>query len=156
VNAARVLIVEDDPEQAQSLAAVLALSGLDCEIAGTLRLALDRLAGGHLGCAILDLTLPDATGLVGVTALVAAFPLVPVVVLTGAADYAAEALRAGAQEVVLKPADPEALARSVRYAVERHKVRSAYRPYQEALESAVGKLDELAGKAPPPGGGPSC
>lgn len=150
----KVLIVEDDPDQAEALAAVLKLRGVASETAGTLALALVRL-GSHdsVGCVVLDPTLPDATGTVGVAALQTAHPLIPIVVLTGCLDTAPEEfIRAGAQEVIYKPGDHEQLVRAIRTAVARHKVRSEYRPYTEALQSAqetVAALVEVV-KGPPP------
>ena len=149
-----VLIVEDDPDQAEALARVLVLYGLTAEVAGTLALALARLRADDVGCVLLDLTLPDATGVAGVTALVRDHPTVPVVVLTGSPDAEVECLEAGAQEVLVKPGDPESLVRAIQTATARHKVRSEYRPYTRALESAVEKLGELVEAIPGKGGAP--
>ena len=58
----RVLIVEDDPDQAQSLAAAMPACGCgcSCETVGSLAEAMTRLSKGGIGCVLLDLTLPDA------------------------------------------------------------------------------------------------
>lgn len=145
-----LLIVEDDEDQAHSLAAVLGMLGQPCEVAGTLRAGLDRLSPApgaaplpEVACVVLDLTLPDSQGVAGVAAFQGSHPDTPVVVLTGYPDYGAEALRAGAQDVVLKPADPEHLLRTAQFAVERHRVRSTYRPYTDALEAARLSVDDL-------------
>lgn len=149
-----VLIVEDNADVAASTAALLALYGIPSATAGTLAGALLRLAAGGVSCVVLDLTLPDAAGISAVERLVAAYPPVPLVVFTGHAEMELPALRAGAQEVLTKASDPEALVRAVRFAVERHKVRRQFKPYVEALENAVAKVEqalEAVDKGLPPG-----
>jgi signal transduction histidine kinase len=74
---------------------------------------------------ILDLTLPDARGLEALHRVRLAAAGVPVIVLTGVADeeMAIAALRAGAQDYVLKPPpDGASLARIIRYASERQRL----------------------------------
>ncbi len=72
---------------------------------------------------ILDLSLPDATGLEALHQVRVAASSVPIIVLTDTAneEMALEALRAGAQDYVLKPPpDGTTLGRILRYARERH------------------------------------
>jgi serine phosphatase RsbU (regulator of sigma subunit) len=81
-------------------------------------------------CALLDLNLPDATGLEGLARLRAAADDLAILVLTGMADErrGMEALAAGAQDYLVKGhVDGELLARSVRYAVERRRADDAQR-----------------------------
>ncbi len=71
---------------------------------------------------ILDLSLPDARGLDALYRIRDVSPGTPVIVLSGSADQALalEALRAGAQDYVMKPPpEGQVLARILRYAVER-------------------------------------
>lgn len=142
-----VLIVEDNPDQAYALSALLTLSGLKADTAGTLAAALARLGLGDVACVLLDLQLPDASRTEGISAITAAFPTAPIVVLTGAAGLEQECLYAGAQEVVSKLADVDEIKRAVRCAVARHQVRQQYRPYAEALDAAVRLAEEGAEKA---------
>lgn len=142
-----VLIVEDNPDQALTLAELLRLSGLRAETAGTLGAALARLALGGVACVILDLSLPDARGTEAVRAVTAAYPPVPLVVVTGAQGLERECLHAGAQEVISKLADVAEVTRAVRCAVARHQVRQQFQPYADALEQAVKLAEEGAEKA---------
>jgi len=71
---------------------------------------------------LLDLGLPDATGLAAVQRTQAAAPRVPLVVLTGMDDevMAAQAVQAGAQDYLIKGhIEPRGLLRALRYAIER-------------------------------------
>lgn len=73
-------------------------------------------------CVLLDLTLPDASGIEAVEAIVAALPEVPVIVVSASDDpeIALAAVKAGAQEFMSKwPADAEDFASLVRLALAR-------------------------------------
>ena len=89
-------------------------------------------------CVLLDLSLPDATGLEALTQLRAAAPTVPIVVVSGQDDeeVALDAVRSGAQDYLVKNrADPELLSRAVRYAIER--MRSEVELTQLALHDPL-------------------
>jgi len=134
-----LLLVEDNPGDADLVADLLAdaIPPLEVIHVQQIRDALDRLRERSFDAILLDLSLPDATGLNGLRHIRTAAPEVPVVMLTGSADHAlgAAAVRDGAQDYLVKgQADGEALARAIRYAVERQ--RSAGRERALAEESA--------------------
>lgn len=121
----RVLIVEDNPEYAELLEALLGESWttpLTVEHVGRVseaRAALDR---GSFDCVLLDLSLPDAQGLGSVGHVRQVAPDLPIVVLTGFDDEATavNAMKEGAQDYLVKArADGHTITRSIRYAVER-------------------------------------
>ncbi len=125
-RSARILMVEDDPTDARLLEELLVATFVAERVdhADTLEAALDRLRDEavKLDAVILDLALPDATGLDAVRAVVNAAPELPIVVLTGHDDreMALEALRERVEDYLLKgEVGPEDLARSIRYALER-------------------------------------
>ena len=98
--------------------------------AGELSGALERLAGGGVDAVILDPDLPDSQGIVSFERMYAFAPDVPVIVLTndGEDDLAVRAVQGGAQDCMRKDeADPSVLLRSVRYAIERHRLLAALR-----------------------------
>ena len=98
--------------------------------AGELSGALERLSGGGVDAVILDPDLPDSQGIVSFERMYAFAPDVPVIVLTnnGEDDLAVRAVQGGAQDCMLKnEADPSVLLRSVRYAIERHRLLTALR-----------------------------
>jgi FixJ family two-component response regulator len=138
----RILIIEDDPAQAESLQLLLRAYRVECEVARTLEAGIKRCCQDGLGCILLDLTLPDAGGIEAIERLQAKCGEVPFVVLTGHSDLYAPAIRAGAQDLLVKPYDPDALANAIRKAVVRHQVRRKYEPTQSALDSAVEQVDE--------------
>lgn len=138
MNIHRVLIVDDSPDQVESLGALLSMYRIAWEGAGSLGAAFARLRlpGADIDCVLLDLTLPDASGVQAVERAQASFPRVPVIVVTGYGDLAERCIAAGAQDVFTKPADPETLVERVRFAIARHQVRSRFEPFTRELDEA--------------------
>jgi len=131
-----VLVVEDDEADAVYLAACLEESGY---LTGAVRWATTLAEGRRMlkqqaDCVLVDLGLPDATGLQAVEAMVDAAPRAAVIVLTGLDDPRVErALAVGAQDYLVKAQlSPEILGRSIRYAVERKSAELTARELQEA------------------------
>ncbi|MCA9689362.1 MAG: response regulator [Nannocystaceae bacterium] len=125
----RILLVEDDPSFAFLLGERLRghePESLEIVHVQSLGDALMQLAaGGTFDVAIVDLGLPDSEGLDTVDAMVASSRDVPVIVLTGLDDEAAAiaSLNAGAQDYLHKgQVDEVILRRSIRHAIERHRL----------------------------------
>ncbi len=86
---------------------------------------------------LLDLGLPDAEGLGMVGVLTEQAPQVPVVVLTGRNDerLAVDAVRSGAEDYLIKgQMEGPVLVRSIRYAIERHRLVDALKDQNRQLE----------------------
>lgn len=138
----RVLLVEDNPGDARLIREALRdARGTDItiEVAGTLAAGL----AGMLADAdvlLLDLSLPDAFGIDTFRRAHAAAPQLPIIVLTGNDDeaLAVSAVNEGAQDFLSKrKLDGEVLVRSIRYAIERHRL------LEQARQMAT--LDDLTG-----------
>jgi DNA-binding response OmpR family regulator len=87
---------------------------------------------------LLDLSLPDSQGFETFSRLRAQAPDVPVIVLTSLEDeeLALGAAREGAQDYVVKGSvNPQSLARSISFAIERHRTLAAISPEQHGRES---------------------
>ena len=127
-----LLVVEAEPLRLDALREHLQRRDGDTQLhgAGELSGALERLAGGGVDAVILDPDLPDSQGIVSFERMYAFAPDVPVIVLTnnGEDDLAVRAVQGGAQDCMRKDeADPSVLLRSVRYAIERHRLLAALR-----------------------------
>ena len=143
-----VLIVEDQPDFADLVTAMLGAKH-EWQIGRAERLAdgLELLGGGGIEAVLLDLRLPDATGLEAVDRVVASFPDVPVVVMTSYDEtLAAEALQRGAQDYIVKgEVNPSLLSRSLSHAVARKHAELALRRSDARFRAAVeGSLDAVA------------
>ncbi len=144
----RVLLVEDSPSDAQLLCESLGeylLQTFVIERAERLDEALRRLAEKTFDVVLLDLTLPDSTGLATCEKVRAAAPHTPVVVLTGADDeqVALQAMRQGIQDYLVKgQISGGPLGRAIRYAVERQQAENALREAHERLQAQAEELRE--------------
>jgi DNA-binding NarL/FixJ family response regulator len=126
-GATQVLLVEDEPAFATFCETVLATADEPFRLtsASNLAAALEAIAHASPDVILLDLNLPDSTGLATLRDVLAAAPHLPVVVLTGMAEPGVphEAVRLGAQDWLGKDRiDPELLPRTLRYAIERKRL----------------------------------
>ena len=146
-QALSILVVEDDPGDFGLVNAYLRQAGFwhDDDKSSLVRaetLAEAILAAGHMtpDLVLLDLFLPDSSGIETVEAINTALPDIPIVVFTGHDDndLALAALQAGAQDYLVKgQLDHTVLARAVRYALVRGKLESHLRLFEAALKSAA-------------------
>jgi DNA-binding response OmpR family regulator len=142
-----VLLVEDSPELAALIQAVLAephgrgVANVAYQVVHVEQLgsALARLDRGDVDVVLLDLTLPDSQGLDTFIRLHTHMPTVPIVVLSAVDDeeLAATAVREGAQDYLVKGQMPlELVARSLRYAIERQRAEANLLREQAARTAA--------------------
>ncbi|HYD71199.1 response regulator [Azospirillum sp.] len=138
----RVLLVEDDDADARLVQIGLRharTAAFAVHRAATLREAFDRLAAQPADVVLLDLSLPDSHGFHTIEKVKAAFPAVPVIVLTGLddTDFAVDAVEAGAQDFLVKgQADAGLMQRAIRYAISRQRLEDELRAAKAAAEAA--------------------
>ncbi|HEY0835507.1 MAG TPA: response regulator [Azospirillum sp.] len=138
----RVLLVEDDDADARLVQIGLRHSrtaAFAVHRAATLGEAFDRLSAQPADVILLDLSLPDSHGFGTIEKVKAAFPAVPVIVLTGLddTDFAVDAVEAGAQDFLVKgQADAGLMQRAIRYAISRQRLEDELRAAKAAAESA--------------------
>jgi serine phosphatase RsbU (regulator of sigma subunit) len=149
-----VLLVEDDEGDARLVEDELAERFPRASIlrSKTLQDALSKLQA-DFDCVLLDLELPDASGLVAVSRLRQRLQGVPLIVLTGLDDAAAgvAAVAAGAQDYLVKgDVQGDQLARSIRYAISRRHAQEAERELllADAQAREIARLER--GLAPSP------
>lgn len=128
----RILLVEDNPGDVRLIQETIGETDASFEITHVERLReaqkLLRESGFHI--ILLDLLLPDGTGIDTFLRLVAQVPEVPIIVLTGLdnENLAVKAVREGAQDYIVKGRlDGDSLVRSIRYAIERHRIQMTLR-----------------------------
>jgi two-component system KDP operon response regulator KdpE len=106
----RILVCDDELQILRALKVVLRQAGFEVEATATAREALDAAAVRPPDAAIVDLMLPDGSG-VDVCRELRAWSAMPIVVLSaiGDEDQKVEALEAGADDYVTKPFGPREL-----------------------------------------------
>jgi len=127
----RVLLVEEEGPTVDDLReAFRRVRGHVMELvwAGELSGALSRLSKGGIDAVLLDPALPDSEGISSFERLFAFAPEVPIIILTDDEDdeLAVRTVQWGAQDYLVKgDVSPALVVRSVRYAIERHRLLSA-------------------------------
>jgi len=137
----RVLVVEDDDAQRWTLTEILGEEGLDVTACASATEALEHLQHDDIRVAVLDLRLPDLTGVQLLNRLGDRADNTSIIINTGHSSYesAKDALNLGAFAYVEKAGDPEELLRQVHRAMAFQLRRRA-----EQLEAAVAEsADEL-------------
>ncbi|MDH2428881.1 SpoIIE family protein phosphatase [Sphaerisporangium sp. TRM90804] len=131
-----ILLIEDDPGDAFLVEELLAGAATPPKIiwARTLSESRDRLTR-DVDCVVVDLSLPDATGLEALRQVLTMAPGTAVLVLTGLNDahMGVEAVAAGAQDYLVKQdVDERLLGRAISYAIERKRADLVQRKLAEA------------------------
>jgi PAS domain S-box-containing protein len=148
VERLRVLLVEDNPADARLVREMLRdedAFGTTITHAERLSEAIDALRDGGFNVVLLDLTLPDSTGIDTFARAHIEARTAPIVVLTGLADraLATRAVRDGAQDYLVKgEVDGRALHQSLRHAVARQAADEALRASEERFRQLVENIRE--------------
>jgi nitrogen-specific signal transduction histidine kinase/CheY-like chemotaxis protein len=121
-----LLLVEDDAAQSRLMCETLKHIGGAAKFSVTcvdrLDGAMDILSKTFFDALLLDLSLPDSSGMQTIERVQSRFGSLPIIVMTGNDDQALafEALKKGAQDYLIKgQTDEKSLFRSIHYAVER-------------------------------------
>ncbi|MCC6616370.1 MAG: response regulator [Anaerolineae bacterium] len=137
----RLLLIEDNLGDARLIREMLR-DQADVAITHveTLEEAVDACRDATCDMALLDLSLPDSSGVETVLRLSADLPHLPIVVLTGSDDeeLGIEAVQAGAQDYLVKgDTDAKLLRRALRYARERHQIETVLRRSEQEYRSLI-------------------
>jgi two-component system nitrogen regulation response regulator NtrX len=132
----RILIVDDEPNIGLSLRLILEREGHAVTVCGTA--AEGRAAAGRADLYLLDVRLPDGSGVDLLRAVRDAHPGAPAVMISGHATIAdaVEATRAGAFDFLEKPLSRERVLLAIKNALA-----------QDSLQQENARLKELAGAA---------
>ncbi len=142
-GARRVRLAMDDTQGAMSVCqGLFAVTWVD-----SLGPALEQLAGGDFDVVLLDLQLPDSSGLETLAKVRAAAPHVPVVVLAGLDDdgQALRAIQRGAQDYLAKVRlDGRLLRRTLRHAIQRQRAEVQLLQHARQIEVAHARIERQA------------
>jgi DNA-binding NtrC family response regulator len=145
-NPKMILLVEDEPSVAlmtrARLRALESLS-LDVRLARTLEEALAMLEESRFDLILLDLALPDSTGIDTFYVIYAVAAHIPIIVITGDGDVnvAHQLIAGGAQDFLDKSSiNREVFSRAIRYAIDRHKQNQRMQQQAGNLASYIERL----------------
>lgn len=150
----RVLLIENSRSFARRIREMLAgaeainsvNSTYELVHADRLSTGLERLTEGGIDLVLLDLSLPDSEGLATLNRVYIRAPEVPVVVLTTLYDeeLAVATLREGAYDYLVKrQVDSDLLVRSIRYAIEWHRLLAELQQKNRALATSKAYTESI-------------
>ncbi len=141
-GAAQILVVEDDPVQRRLLRSAIERSGHVVHQAENGRIGLEMVKRGHdiYNVIVLDLMMPEMTGIEFLQALNGFGTSIPVIVQTGQGgiETVVQAMRAGAFDFVVKPVSPERITTSISNALRVDQRESRARAGRKGRPSSVG------------------
>src|SRR5437667_12749819 len=121
MNAARILIIDDDHTLLQVLPETLRLrmNGVVVDTCDSAQVALERIGSTEYDATVCDIKMPGMDGLALLAEIRVRRPNLPTVLMTAHDDYQAlQALRGGAYDFIQKPIDRDyfvaSLARAIR------------------------------------------
>jgi two-component system response regulator HydG len=149
----RVLVVDDEPTLLKALEALFQSKGYDVVALDSPITAMQRLSAEDFDVAVLDIKMPQLSGLELLTAVKHRRPEVEVIMMTGHAtvETALTAVRSGAYDYLTKPfEDVELVARAVAKAAERKELFDRNRRLETQLREREGQPpgDGLVGNSP--------
>jgi FixJ family two-component response regulator len=139
-----VYLVDDDPDVLKALERLLQSAGYQVVAFSSPRRFLERLDPNAAGCLVLDLAMPDVTGLELQDMLERQAIHLPIVFLTGRGDIAASvrAMKHGASDFLTKPVDDDLLIAAVRDALARDHAQRPARVERERIAQRLATLTE--------------
>jgi FixJ family two-component response regulator len=119
-----VFVVDDDASVREAVKKLISSVGLRVETFGSTREFLDGKRPDSPACLVLDVRLPDASGLELQHALAEAGIQIPIIFITGHADVpmTVRAMKAGAVEFLTKPFRGQELLDAIQVAIARDRV----------------------------------
>jgi PAS domain S-box-containing protein len=145
-----ILIVDDDPDICLALEDLLRHEGYTVRSVMTGREALHEAEQGSYGAVILDLGLPDLSGLAVLRGLEELDPLLPVIVLTASVheSHTVEPLRQGALAYLTKPYNGDELKIILRRALDVRKLVLKIGRVEQALSAREAQFRQVVHTAP--------
>lgn len=135
----RILIADDEEAISSILAKRLAREGYNCVTAKNGREALSHFYKDTFSLIITDIKMPEMDGIELLKRIKGINPNIRVIMVTGHPEInmAVEAMRLGAYDFIIKPADLELVALTVKKALESKRLEEEIEAYHSHLEELV-------------------
>jgi DNA-binding NtrC family response regulator len=145
-----ILIIDDNPEIRESLQTLLEIEGYQSDSADTADSGLALLANSVYDLVLLDIGLPDRSGLEVLEEIRDRDPHLPVIMITaqGTVENAVRAMSNGATNFIQKPWDNEKLLADISAAVARRRAEEENQQLKRALKQRY-NFENIVGKSEP-------
>src|SRR6059036_2007025 len=131
-----ILVVDDDKNTRDYLAAFLTSSGFIAECLESGDEAIERLAAGYSPSMILlDIMLPGKDGIEVLSNLKSVYPSLPIIILSGIGQIktVVEAMKMGASDYLTKPFEEEALELAIDNVLEKQRLKEEVKTLKQQL-----------------------
>ncbi|MGY2492734.1 response regulator transcription factor [Cupriavidus necator] len=137
-----VFVVDDDISVRESLEAMIRFAGFRVETFASAKAFLECPRAMAPNCLVLDVSLPDLSGLDLQSLIAAERTDMPIIFITGYGDVpmTVRAMKAGALEFLTKPFEDEVLLDAIQQALERSRVALAEKAGLNALQERYASL----------------
>lgn len=147
----RILIIDDEESIRDSLETLLELEGFQVRAAADATSGLRELSRRGYDLVLLDLMLPDKSGLEALAEIRETDAATPVVMLTayGSLETAVQAIKTGADDFFTKPWQNDKLVRDIEQTIERRRLEAENRRLRDevrrkySFENIVGKSEAM-------------
>jgi FixJ family two-component response regulator len=139
-----VFVVDDDISVREALELLIRSEGMQAEMFASAREFLERPRALTPSCLVLDVSLPELSGLDLQKLLVAEGVAMPIIFITGYADVpmTVQAMKAGAVEFLTKPIQTDELLHAIRGAIARSRDALVHETELRALRESHASLSE--------------
>jgi signal transduction histidine kinase len=143
-STARILVIDDEPGMREGCRRALAQSGYDVQVAGSVATGLERMRTQEYDLYLLDVMLPNGSGLDLVKLILDKDPTAICIIITGfsSIEMAVKAARRGAYNLLSKPFTSDELLMAVQQGLERRRLKTIEQAAQE-LAQAKEELERL-------------
>ncbi len=149
-----ILIVDDEPNLNLSLRRILQQAGYLVTSASNGKEAMHALEAGPFDLVLLDIRLPDVSGMALLPEIRKLYAEMPVLILTGHAtmDTAMDSVRHGARDYIVKPVEPAYLLHRIGEILAEKSQSRRRRELFDKIQNLLGELNRIDGTLTPPGG----
>jgi FixJ family two-component response regulator len=137
-----VYVIDDDPEVLRAMERLLASAGLTATVFDSARAFLASYDSLRPGCLVLDLAMPELSGIEVQHSLAERGAALPIVFLTGRGDIrsCADAMKNGAVDFLTKPVDDADLLAAIAQAMAKDRALREQRAARAQVESILSVL----------------
>lgn len=139
----RVLVVDDEPNIRWTMAELLKREGFEVLTASDFDSAISAVENNEVDAALVDIVLPQKSGIAFLKALHLRESYIPVIMTTGEPNISQipEIVRAGAYDFLSKPVVKEALISAVTKAVEKKRLTEEKRSLEQQIKQHAERLE---------------
>jgi FixJ family two-component response regulator len=139
---ATVFVIDDEEQVRRGLQRLLRSAGWVVEVFSSAQSFVERLPYAGVGCVLLDVQMPGMSGPELQKRMLSMAVSLPIVYLTGHADVpmSVDAMKKGALDILLKPAEDEAVLKAVAAALAKHEAIIAQDTQRGEIEARLARL----------------